>query len=504
MALVSKLTRVGDHFISGEYDEYTIRNDLFYATSFNGSNQYLSAPNTVSNFGTGDFTAECWIYPTSAASLNFLGNTDGGTDVNYWTVGRYVSGVIELQIRDSGGQLFVTGSIGTPLNTWTHIAVSRQSGLCRLFVNGISDGTPLTITKTITSRSTIIGAFLVTGFVNYFGGYVSNVRIIKGTGLYTTAFTPPTLPLTAVTNTSLLTCQNQILADNSTNGYTISNPNSATTLLPSSNWSKLKSKQFSNGDLDITGEFDEVTYYQDNLRMYSVLLNGTNQYINTGIGTTTSTVFTVECHLYLTSWLRTTGAGGYIGVIYGGNAGNAPWFVLSGTASSITGIFHAAVGGASADKSWSISGGLQLNTWYHIALSRNGSTWAVWINGVKLSNPGNTGPAYVFASGTMTIGVNLNNAGYAGYIPGYISNFKVVSGSTTYDPTGGDITVPTNPYRNVKTTYYLYQCAASTVSGGVNGPTASTFVPFLPKITKQFSNGSFATVGSFDEVTGII
>jgi hypothetical protein len=34
--------------------------------------------------------------------------------------------------------------------------------------------------------------------------YLSNVRIVKGTAVYTSAFTPPTAPLTAITNTSLL------------------------------------------------------------------------------------------------------------------------------------------------------------------------------------------------------------------------------------------------------------------------------------------------------------
>ena len=38
-------------------------------------------------------------------------------------------------------------------------------------------------------------------------GYISNLRILKGTALYTTAFTPPASPLTDITNTKLLAFQ---------------------------------------------------------------------------------------------------------------------------------------------------------------------------------------------------------------------------------------------------------------------------------------------------------
>ena len=50
-----------------------------------------------------------------------------------------------------------------------------------------------------------------------FGGYISNVRVVIGTCLYTSTFTPPTGPLTAVTNTVLLACQSPTFTDNSGN-----------------------------------------------------------------------------------------------------------------------------------------------------------------------------------------------------------------------------------------------------------------------------------------------
>ena len=50
------------------------------------------------------------------------------------------------------------------------------------------------------------------GTARRFGGYISNLRLVKGTAVYSGNFTPPTSPLTAVTNTKLLCCQSAISA----------------------------------------------------------------------------------------------------------------------------------------------------------------------------------------------------------------------------------------------------------------------------------------------------
>ena len=55
------------------------------------------------------------------------------------------------------------------------------------------------------AQTLTIGAYGGGGYD--FWGYISNLRVVKGTALYTSNFTPPTNPLSAVTNTVLLCCQ---------------------------------------------------------------------------------------------------------------------------------------------------------------------------------------------------------------------------------------------------------------------------------------------------------
>ena len=220
---------------------------------------------------------------------------------------------------------------------------------------------------------------------------------------------------------------------------------------------------------------------------YSVQFNGTSQYLSTNTNTSTATVFTFECFFYLTSYLKSTGAGGYLGILYSGTNTSTPWLRLSGTVSSITGIYHSWIGsGGPPDIGWS-GLNLQLNQWYHIAISRNASNWSMWLNGIKQTRTLNTNPGTTYAAGPLRIGVNLNNAGYAGYFPGYISNLRIVTGNNVYDPAGGDITVPISNLASVTGTVLL-TCQSSTFidnSGTgitispVNTPTInSTVVPF--------------------------
>ena len=207
----------------------------------NGTSQYLIAPIGSSTFGSGDFTAECWFYKTSATTTTLLSNATGNADNNYWALSTYADGHCQFTIRDATSQLYVIGTIISAINTWIHVAIVRQSGVCSLYVNGVFDAST-TITKTITARTTLIGSFQYTGFLEYFPGYITNVRTVTGVAVYTGNFTVPTKPLlptqSADTNISAITGSQtslllstpftSFLTDYSNNNFTVTNTGTAT------------------------------------------------------------------------------------------------------------------------------------------------------------------------------------------------------------------------------------------------------------------------------------
>jgi len=164
---------------------------------FDGSGDYLSVPSSSSPaFGTGDFTVQFWVYPTVNARQDWFDcNTNSprlliyynGTNIVYYSTSN----------RITGGAMV--------LNTWQHIALSRASGSTRLFINGQQTGNTFPDTINYTSSEIVLGKDSAGS--THITGFMSDVHVVKGTALYTAGFPVPTSPLTAVSNTSLLTLQ---------------------------------------------------------------------------------------------------------------------------------------------------------------------------------------------------------------------------------------------------------------------------------------------------------
>lgn len=191
---------------------------------FNGgtSTALTCSSATAFDFGTGDFTIECWAYISSyIGAFTMICATEGVNQ--YWGFGSIGSGGMSMYAGSSGTDIY-SGSGSTPgLNQWNHLVWQRSSGVASMYLNG---------TRVYNAAYTANFGSTATGFRigqsasyadYYVNGYISNLRVVKGTGVYSgSTITVPTSPLTAISGTSLLTCQApNATADNSSSPLTI-------------------------------------------------------------------------------------------------------------------------------------------------------------------------------------------------------------------------------------------------------------------------------------------
>jgi hypothetical protein len=185
------------------------------------NNSSLSIPaSSVLTLGTNDHTIEFWIYQTSRNqyAVPFIyGNTTSTATNNYYMDGG--SDYLGFVIGNGSGGWAVNISGGTVpnLNTWNHYAIVRRETTFTFYVNGTSRGSA-TSSINITAQGDV---FKIGNSTIYpINGYISNFRLVNGTAVYTSNFTPPTSPLTAIPNTQLLI---QGLVDRSPNAFTVTN-----------------------------------------------------------------------------------------------------------------------------------------------------------------------------------------------------------------------------------------------------------------------------------------
>ena len=385
---------------------------------FSGSSQYMTAPSTAGSLGSGDFTVECWIYCTATSVWSTICS-------NYSSAGSTAFAIFSSPGTDNKIGMYVGNSIveansTITLNAWTHVAAVRSSGVSKLYINGVAQ----TATVSYSGSSSGDGIARIgcagdnpTG-TNY-TGYISNMRWVVGTAVYTTNFTPSTTPLTAITNTSLLTCQSNRFIDNSSNNFALT-----VTGTPSV-------QRFS--------PFAPTSAYSTSVIGGSGYFDGTGDYLSCGSQTAYAFGtgnFTVEAWIYPTA---TTGTYQSIidsrssdGSAAGWNLGFAPNYVF---------VYNAGFVLSSS------AGSVPYNTWTHVAFVRNGSTIALYINGISSAS---TSTASNFTDSAVSIGANPFASSQT--FLGYIANARLVKGTAVYT---ANFTPPTAPLTAITNTSLL-------------------------------------------------
>jgi uncharacterized repeat protein (TIGR02543 family) len=162
--------------------------------------KYLTyAKTNAFGFGTSDFTVEFWYKPTVGGRndvFDLKNQAPGETEITRMDIGAGI-GTGNIELYTDGGCAIGTNKSFT-LNSWVHLALTRNGNNLNLWVNGALGGSTA-CTKNLGSAGYSLQLLYENG-----GGYLTNIRVVKGTAMYSSAFTPSTSPLTKVAGTTLL------------------------------------------------------------------------------------------------------------------------------------------------------------------------------------------------------------------------------------------------------------------------------------------------------------
>ena len=475
------VNRSGGQMFQGTFSPFS-QDEGKWSVSFDGTDDYLGiASSSDFALGSGDFTLEAFVFQNNEAGS---GNTSHNI-INKWNNTGNLKSYF-LRITESSGQKlqfywstdgnsnnYITSNDSLSVGQWHHVAVVNNGGTLTLFVDGTAQSSTGTAGTLYTSSAQIqIGRTAADSGSQYFDGFISNARIVKGSALYTgSSYTVPTTTLTAVTNTKLLICCSNRFRDKSTSAHTITFGS-----LP-------KIQPFS--------PFAPSAAYDPAVNGGSAYfaVGSAQQYVANVIPYNSST-WTAEAWVYMTD-------------INVGSTYSIPVpFHLTGTIGASVRMQFGFNSSRNLQLRWwngsvvnycTGDDVIPFNAWHHIAISVNSNTIKMFNNGHEQSLSGTT---------TLNNRVSSDNdyTSWGGgihtysYWDGYISNLRIQNGTATYS---SSFSPPTAPVENTSTSQVLVNYTSSNAfdsSRKVNSRMVGSCV--TKTSPKKFGTGSLDIYGS--------
>ena len=370
---------------------------------FDGSGDSLRAPtNAVYNLGTSAFTIETYAYIIDNSANRTIFDRDSGNGFLLM----YTSG---SRIQFYANNIAVINFDATDkylLNRWAHIAVVRSSNTFTLYIDGtsVATGTNAVSIPTLTNAVGIGGR---SDGSDVFYGYLSSVRF-STSAVYTSNFTPPTAP-PSQSGALLLNMVNGAIFDNAMMNdlETVGNAQISTSVV-----------KYGTGSMyfDGTGDY---------------LIGPSTPNMNFGSGD-----FTVEAWVY-----RQVDSGTTQTIYQKGRVADSNFeltFVIN-TSNQLE-VYYS-TSGTSATLVATTTASVSQNTWTHIAVTRSGSTWRVFIGGTLDVSATASVTLY---TGTGRISIATNPNGDSPFT-GYIDDLRITKGYARYTAT---FTPPTAAFPN--------------------------------------------------------
>jgi hypothetical protein len=161
---------------------WTAEGKVGSALVFDGVDNRVDVPDSDSLDLANGMTLEAWVYPTALSGWRTVIMKEASNGLAYVLYANdnapRSAGYVHI-----GGDMGVPGSSALPLNIWTHLAVTYDGAVLRLYENGVEVGSQAVSGDIATSSQALrIGGNAVWG--EYFSGRIDQVRI------YNRALTP--------------------------------------------------------------------------------------------------------------------------------------------------------------------------------------------------------------------------------------------------------------------------------------------------------------------------
>ena len=426
------------------------------SVTIDGESDYLKIPYS-SDFDLGSsWTIEFWLYPYSSQNTKLIGTRGDGSprgwEIVYWN-GEI--GVEQYGDQSTSGQ--VRGSLILEPLAWHHIAVTHNGTNTKTYIDGVLD------LNTTTSSGSNWGAGSHELRIGRPEAHaeagrhaISNLRIVKGSVVYSANFKPPTEPLTNITNTKLLCCNSKTSPLNATVSQTRTGPTITT-----------------NGG---------ITHSTDDPYSSS---EGSTSNSGTGYLEIPSDSFIVGYGDFtIEGWLKSTQAGG--------TNQEGVWSIISGSSAFQTGndnLFRLVQG---RDGDGGQDGALEVtingiavgttdqdvlaeNTWTHVAVSRKSGRVRIFVGGVEKASGIADGS---FTGNRFVTGYYNNNYTFQGNM----ADVRFVNGRAIYT---GNFTPPTSALPNIPNS--VLRCCSSDSSAASSGQVYTTPVRYGDTYANDFN-----------------
>jgi hypothetical protein len=449
-----------------------------WSNYFDGTGDYLTVPdNAAWAFGSGDFTLEAWFYREKDGTQFIVSQQDNSSAPgSAWIMSLNSSSQLRGILYYGNNAYDINSSTTVPKNQWVHIAAVRTSSTFSLFENGVRVATTNVSTSAANDSAQTVAIGARNNGNDAVGGYLSNVRVIKGSGPYNatqTTLTVPTAPLTAISNTQLLTCQSNRFVDNSTNAFAITR----------------------NGDVRVTpfSPFAPSAAYSASTNGGSGYFDGTGDVLSVADNAALepgSSNFCIEGWYYPLSF-----AANLVLVGKRANTTSTASFVIYANSGGGSLLFYASTNGSTYFLNGTTVGTIVLNQWNHFAVYRVGNDWYGAVNGV-VSSMGASSSGIFDNSESIRIGGDSNG----NYANGYISNARIVIGSSVY--TSANFTPPTAPLTAISNTSLLLNFTNAGIFDNTGKNNLETVGDAqIDTTTKKYGTGSMEFDGTGDWLT---